>query len=128
MEIKTEAMKRCELVTVSGRIDSITAPKLEDVLLGLIDTGQEELVVNLSGAEYISSAGLKALLSALMKITQDEYRQETSCSLKCSPNSRKALKWSASIGCSSSMTGTSRPSGASSSQFRATRVCESTPD
>ncbi len=68
MEIKTEAMKRCEVVTVSGRIDSATAPELEKVLLGLIQSGQKNIVVNLQGTEFISSAGLKALLSALMKV------------------------------------------------------------
>ena len=68
MEIKTEAMKRCEVVTVSGRVDSATAPDLEKVLLGLIQSGQKNIVVNLSETEFISSAGLKALLSALMKV------------------------------------------------------------
>lgn len=68
MEIKAEAMKRCELVTVSGRIDSSTAPDLETTLLGLIKAGQKNIVVNLRDTEFISSAGLKALLSALMKV------------------------------------------------------------
>ena len=68
MEIKAEALKRCELVTVSGRIDSSTAPDLETTLLGLIKAGQKNIVVNLKDTEFISSAGLKALLSALMKV------------------------------------------------------------
>jgi anti-sigma B factor antagonist len=68
VEIKTEAMKRCEVVTVAGRIDSATAPELEKVLLGLIQSGQKNIVVNLRETEFISSAGLKALLSALMKV------------------------------------------------------------
>jgi anti-sigma B factor antagonist len=68
MEMKTEAMKRCELVTVTGRIDSATAPALEEMLLGLIEAGQRNIVVNLREADYISSAGLKALLSALLKV------------------------------------------------------------
>jgi anti-anti-sigma factor len=67
MEIKAEALKRCELITVSGRIDSATAPDLEEMLLGLIQAGQKNLVVNLHETDFISSAGLKALLSALMK-------------------------------------------------------------
>lgn len=67
METMTEAMKRCELVTVLGRIDSATAPELEETLLGLIQAGHKNMVVNLAGTDYISSAGLKALLSALMK-------------------------------------------------------------
>ncbi len=68
MEIQTEAMKRCELIKVSGRVDSSTAPELEEMLLGLIQTGQKNIVVNLRETVYISSAGLKALLSALMKV------------------------------------------------------------
>ena len=68
MEIKAETMKRCEVITVSGRIDSSTAPELEKVLLGVIETGQKNIVVNLQDTDFISSAGLKALLSALMKV------------------------------------------------------------
>jgi anti-sigma B factor antagonist len=68
MEIKAEKMKRCEIVTVSGRIDSATAPELENTLLELIQAGQQNIVVNLGNTDYISSAGLKALLSALMKV------------------------------------------------------------
>jgi anti-sigma B factor antagonist len=68
VEIQTKQMKRCELVTVSGRIDSVTAPELEELLLGLINAGQKNIAVNLSGTDFISSAGLKALLSALMKV------------------------------------------------------------
>jgi len=68
MEIKAESMKRCELVTVAGRIDSVTAPDLEKALLGLIQSGQKNLVINLRNTDFISSAGLKALLSALMKV------------------------------------------------------------
>jgi len=68
MEVTAQKMKRCELVTVVGRIDSATAPELEDTLLGLIQSGEKNIVVNLRDVDFISSAGLKALLSALMKV------------------------------------------------------------
>ena len=68
MEIKAETMKRCELLSVSGRVDSSTAPEMEKVLLGLIQSGQKNIVVNMKDTDFISSAGLKALLSALMKV------------------------------------------------------------
>jgi len=68
MDITAEKMRRCELVTVSGRVDSATAPELEDTLLGLVQAGQKNIVVNLRHTDYISSAGLKALLAALMKV------------------------------------------------------------
>jgi len=68
MNITTHDMKRCDLVAVSGRIDSATAPELEKVLMDLIEQGKKNIVVNLRGADYISSAGMKALLWALMKV------------------------------------------------------------
>jgi anti-anti-sigma factor len=68
MEIRAESLRRCELVTVSGRIDSATAPDLEQALLGLIETGHKHIVVNLREVDFISSAGLKAMLAAMMKV------------------------------------------------------------
>ena len=49
--------------TLGGRLDTVTAPKLEKELKGSLD-GVSELVLDFAGLEYISSAGLRALLSA----------------------------------------------------------------
>ncbi len=49
-------------VAIEGRVDTTTAPVLENELKGAID-GVEALVLNFSGVEYISSAGLRVLLS-----------------------------------------------------------------
>jgi anti-sigma B factor antagonist len=67
MEIKVESMKRCELVTVSGQIDSVNAPELEQQLLDLVEAGKKNLVVNLRDVTFISSPGLKALLAAQIR-------------------------------------------------------------
>ena len=67
MEIKTETMKRCELVIVSGQIDSSCAPELEHALLGIIEAGKKHIVINLRDVPFVSSAGLKALISAQLK-------------------------------------------------------------
>ena len=50
-------------VRVSGRLDTTTAPQLEEDLKASFD-GVETLVMDLSDLEYISSAGLRVLLSA----------------------------------------------------------------
>jgi len=68
MDISITEMKRCQLVKVSGRIDSATAPELEKTLMDLIEAGKKHIVVNLADVDYISSAGMKALLWALMKV------------------------------------------------------------
>ena len=67
MEIKVESMKRCELVTLAGQIDSATAPELEETLLNLVDSGHKNLVLNLADVTFISSPGLKAFLAAQVK-------------------------------------------------------------
>lgn len=68
MEIKVETLKRCELVSVSGQIDSASAPDLEKTLLDLIEAGKKQLVVGLGEVDFVTSAGLSALLSARIKL------------------------------------------------------------
>lgn len=48
---------------VSGRLDTSTAPQLEKELKTSL-TGVAHLVLDFGGLEYISSAGLRVLLSA----------------------------------------------------------------
>lgn len=44
-----------------GRVDTITAPELE---AAVVTDGIDELVFDLAGVDYISSAGLRVLLSS----------------------------------------------------------------
>lgn len=59
--------KTCEdaklTVALEGRLDTTTSPELEKSLQESLD-GVSELVMDLAGLEYISSAGLRVLLSA----------------------------------------------------------------
>lgn len=50
-------------VELTGRLDTTTAPKLEAELKRSLD-GIASLVMDFTGLEYISSAGLRVLLSA----------------------------------------------------------------
>ena len=50
-------------VAIEGRLDTTTAPQLEAELKSSLD-GITELTMDLSTLEYISSAGLRVLLSA----------------------------------------------------------------
>ena len=49
--------------TLEGRLDTITAPELEQALQDVLP-GLTELTLDLENLEYISSAGLRVLLSA----------------------------------------------------------------
>lgn len=50
-------------VALTGRLDTTTAPELETELKQSL-SGIEELVMDFAGLEYLSSAGLRILLSA----------------------------------------------------------------
>ena len=62
-----------ELVTleITGRLDTTTAPNLETVINEL-SNDTKELVFNISGLEYISSAGIRVLLGAYKKMTSNQ--------------------------------------------------------
>ena len=50
-------------IALTGRLDTITAPQLEKELAASL-TGVKELVMDFAKLEYISSAGLRVLLTA----------------------------------------------------------------
>ena len=54
-------------VALEGRLDTITAPQLEEELQKSLD-GVTALILDLEKLEYISSAGLRVLLSAQKKM------------------------------------------------------------
>ena len=60
-----------ELVTlgITGRLDTTTAPNLEAVI-NEISEDTKELIFNMAELEYISSAGIRVLLSAYKKMNQ----------------------------------------------------------
>lgn len=55
-------------VALEGRVDSATAPELEEKLLGELKD-ISELVFDFAKVEYISSAGLRVLLKAHQSLT-----------------------------------------------------------
>ena len=63
MEIQKTCGNGILSVAISGRIDTTTAPTLEQELKGSFDSA-ESLVLDFAEVNYISSAGLRVLLSA----------------------------------------------------------------
>ena len=62
-----------ELVTlkITGRLDTTTAPNLESVINELSED-TKELVFDMAGLEYISSAGIRVFLRAYKKMNVNQ--------------------------------------------------------
>jgi anti-sigma B factor antagonist len=61
MEITSQEVKHVELITVKGRVDSVEAVRLANVLESAGRRGKYKIVVDMSQVEYMSSAGFRAL-------------------------------------------------------------------
>jgi anti-sigma B factor antagonist len=62
MEIITQQYKRCDLLSVNGKVDSFTAPDLIKAIEALNNENRFKIILDLSKLEYMSSAGFRALL------------------------------------------------------------------
>lgn len=49
---------------LEGRLDSTTAPQLEERIIDEVSEGAERLILDFQGLEYLSSEGLRVLMSA----------------------------------------------------------------
>lgn len=63
MTIEKKLNGESATLVVVGRLDTQTAPELEKELDGVV-TGIKELTFDMSGLEYVSSAGLRVILKA----------------------------------------------------------------
>ncbi|MEW6568274.1 MAG: STAS domain-containing protein [Chloroflexota bacterium] len=68
MEISVQEYKRVAVVTIRGRVDSATSGELENALRSLLERGQYNLVLDLDQVEFLSSSGLRVLVSALKSV------------------------------------------------------------
>ena len=63
MTIEKYAENEKLTLKISGRLDTTTAPDLEKEIGDSLE-GVEELIMDMEGLEYISSAGLRVILKA----------------------------------------------------------------
>ena len=67
MKIEIKKNEKETVIEVVGRLDTITAPVLEQTISENI-MGAQGLILDFTGLEYISSAGLRVLLGAQKKM------------------------------------------------------------
>lgn len=65
LSMDTDNTKSVSVMKAKGRIDSETAPEFEHALLQLVNDNRSKIVLNLQGVDFLSSAGLRAMVKAL---------------------------------------------------------------
>lgn len=61
MDITTTEYNRCDVVKMAGRVDTYTAPKLQETMDALIDSGRYNIIFDMSDVDFLSSKGLWVL-------------------------------------------------------------------
>lgn len=69
MEVNITDQKEEKVVTIEGRVDTVTAPDLEAQVSSVWTTPGIKLVFDCEKLEYISSSGLRIILTAHKQVT-----------------------------------------------------------
>jgi anti-sigma B factor antagonist len=69
MEINVKSMGQVTVVEIAGDIDSNTAPQAQERVLPLVQSGSK-ILLDMNGVEYMSSAGLRMLLSMYRQMSR----------------------------------------------------------
>ncbi|WAC06969.1 MAG: STAS domain-containing protein [Thermodesulfobacteriota bacterium] len=81
MEIQIRRESKATVVTVTGRMDTLTAPAYQTKLNDLIAEEITSFVIDFAGLDYISSAGLRVILSTA-KVVKGKGGQVSFANLK----------------------------------------------
>lgn len=68
IDIKDEARGDILILRMHGRLDAVSSPNAEHAVFDYINVGHSKLVFNFAGIDYLSSAGMRMLLSVTKKL------------------------------------------------------------
>ena len=71
MTINVERNFELVVLEITGRLDTTTAPNL-DTVINELSEDTKELILDMGGLEYISSAGIRVVLSAYKKMMSNQ--------------------------------------------------------
>ena len=63
MQINTTIQDGVSVTKIAGRMDATTVTEFNDVCQKLLNSGSGRIIIDLEGLEYISSAGLRGILT-----------------------------------------------------------------
>lgn len=69
LEIQPNHQPTYSVLTLKGRLDVVTSPELDKALQETENNKQNSIIIDMAGVDYISSAGLRVLLSGTKRQT-----------------------------------------------------------
>ncbi len=73
MDINVELVEEVVLVRIVGDVDGSTAPQAQNQIMPLVQPGSR-ILLDMSGVPYMSSAGLRMLLSTYRQVANQNGR------------------------------------------------------
>jgi anti-anti-sigma factor len=67
MDIKENRVGNVLVILAQGRLDSLSAKDFEEKVLQCIDSGEKSILLDFSMIDYISSAGLRVVLTSVKR-------------------------------------------------------------
>lgn len=71
MEVAIKENQNCDVIQITGRIDSYTSPNIKQILISLLENGHYNFVIDLGKVNYLSSSGILMFVN-LQKRLNDE--------------------------------------------------------
>jgi len=79
VETITATLGDVSIISIVGRIDTVSAPELEQEINRTIEGGTRKILLDFSGVIYISSGGLRVLLATAKKLKDPDDRYALCC-------------------------------------------------
>lgn len=68
VDLKEKKVGEILILELNGRLDAVSTPDIEKKVFEYINSGHYKLILDFSGVDYISSAGMRMLLSTTKKL------------------------------------------------------------
>jgi anti-sigma B factor antagonist len=81
MEVDEKKENGVYILVLKGRLDSNTSDQFGEKLYSLIQAGENKLVLDLAGVDYISSAGLRVIIKSVKDLKRNDGKL-CLCSMK----------------------------------------------
>jgi anti-sigma B factor antagonist len=70
MEITSSKMNQATVISIEGSIDALTADQVTNYFSDRMDEGNKQFIADLTKVDFMSSAGLRAILATLKQSRQ----------------------------------------------------------